>query len=91
MSAASPNTSDRPLSRVLFWGSYDLGKPRARILLHGLRSTGTDEEAHGPYDFAALAVTFDEDVQRVEFRLEVDEPATGVLRWLEIHTLHDAR
>ncbi len=34
--------------RVVFWGTYDLGKPRTRILLDGLRRAGTDvREIHG--------------------------------------------
>jgi glycosyltransferase involved in cell wall biosynthesis len=28
--------------RVVFWGTYDLGKPRTRILLSGLRSAGVE-------------------------------------------------
>jgi glycosyltransferase involved in cell wall biosynthesis len=28
--------------RVVFWGTYDLGKPRNRILLRGLREAGVD-------------------------------------------------
>ena len=28
--------------RVVFWGTYDTGKPRTRILLHGLRQTGIE-------------------------------------------------
>lgn len=28
--------------RLLFWGTYDLGKPRTRIVLHGLRNIGVD-------------------------------------------------
>lgn len=28
--------------RVVFWGTYDIGKPRVRILLRGLRSNGVD-------------------------------------------------
>ncbi len=28
--------------RVVFWGTYDLGKPRTRILLRGLRENGVD-------------------------------------------------
>jgi len=29
-------------ARLVFWGTYDLGKPRTRILLDGLRRTGAD-------------------------------------------------
>jgi len=45
----APRPAERPLSRVLFWGTYDLGKPRTRILLRGLRSTGIEvQECHHP-------------------------------------------
>lgn len=35
------NTKDEKL-RVIAWGSYDLGKPRVRILLRGLRENGVE-------------------------------------------------
>lgn len=35
--------------RVVFWGTYDTGKPRTRILLDGLRNNGVEvEEIHSP-------------------------------------------
>lgn len=35
--------------RVVCWGTYDTGKPRARILLSGLRTVGVDlQEIHAP-------------------------------------------
>ena len=38
---------DTETMRILCWGTYDTGKPRARILLDGLRSTGVEvEECH---------------------------------------------
>lgn len=33
---------DRSELRVLFWGTYDLGKPRVRLLLRGLESQGIE-------------------------------------------------
>jgi glycosyltransferase involved in cell wall biosynthesis len=30
------------MPRVVFWGTYDIGKPRVRILLRGLRENGVD-------------------------------------------------
>lgn len=39
-------TDARPL-RILFWGTYDTGKPRTRILLQGLRELGVEvSECH---------------------------------------------
>ena len=35
------NTKDEKL-RVIAWGTYDLGKPRVRILLRGLRENGVE-------------------------------------------------
>lgn len=35
-------TSDESLLRVVFWGTYDTGKPRVRILLRGLRENGVE-------------------------------------------------
>jgi glycosyltransferase involved in cell wall biosynthesis len=38
-----------PPPRALLWGTYDTGKPRARILRSGLRSAGIEiEEIHAP-------------------------------------------
>jgi hypothetical protein len=37
MSAAA-----QPGERLHFWGTYDLGKPRTRMLLEGLRPTGVE-------------------------------------------------
>ncbi len=31
-----------PVARVVLWGTYDLGKPRNRILIEGLRLTGVE-------------------------------------------------
>jgi len=40
--------SETPL-KILFWGTYDLSKPRNRILLRGLREAGaTLDECHEP-------------------------------------------
>jgi len=33
---------DQPALRVVAWGTYDLGKPRVRILLRGLRENGVE-------------------------------------------------
>ncbi|WP_386628610.1 hypothetical protein [Sulfitobacter geojensis] len=39
--------SDKPL-RVVMWGTYDLGKPRTRILRDGLLEIGVEvTEIHG--------------------------------------------
>ena len=32
----------RPITRVVLWGTYDLGKPRNRILIEGLRLSGVE-------------------------------------------------
>ena len=41
-------TAESPF-RLVFWGTYDLGKPRVRILLRGLRENGVDIiECHEP-------------------------------------------
>jgi glycosyltransferase involved in cell wall biosynthesis len=43
-----PHASKRP-QRILAWGTYDLGKPRVRILLRGLRENGVAViECHHP-------------------------------------------
>jgi glycosyltransferase involved in cell wall biosynthesis len=34
--------SERPPVRVVLWGTYDVGKPRVRILLRGLRDNGVE-------------------------------------------------
>jgi glycosyltransferase involved in cell wall biosynthesis len=45
--ASIPGLQGPPALRVLFWGTYDLGKPRNRILLQGLRENGVEvEECH---------------------------------------------
>ncbi|WP_296696957.1 glycosyltransferase [Thiocapsa sp. UBA6158] len=36
-----PAATKKPF-RIVFWGTYDLGKPRVRILLQGLRENGVD-------------------------------------------------
>lgn len=40
----SQRHSPTPAFRVLFWGTYDLSKPRNRILLQGLRQIGVEVE-----------------------------------------------
>lgn len=60
--------------RALLWGTYDTGKPRARILRSGLRSAGVElEEIHAPV------------WEGVEDKSQVDSRRTRVrllLRWL---------
>ena len=42
----APDPNDEQLS-VLAWGTYDLSKPRVRILLQALRHSGVDlDECH---------------------------------------------
>ncbi len=51
-SAGSPSLNQRPPNahptrRVVLWGTYDLGKPRVRILIRGLRDNGIEvRECH---------------------------------------------
>ena len=48
MSHVQPAPSTRPLN-LLVWGTYDLGKPRTRILLAALRRSGASvTEIHAP-------------------------------------------
>ena len=38
----SDTGAEAPVRRVVFWGTYDLGKPRTRILRDGLREIGVE-------------------------------------------------
>lgn len=61
-------TSDGPI-RVVFWGTYDIGKPRVRILRQGLRLNGVDVlECHAD----------------LWGGIEDKSQVTGVRRWLKL-------
>lgn len=46
-SPGAPSAAE-PRRRVVFWGTYDLGKPRVRLLLEGARRAGLEVlECHG--------------------------------------------
>ena len=47
--AANVARTQGPRARVVYWGTYDMGKPRNRILLRGLREAGVEViECHAP-------------------------------------------
>ena len=72
----------RPL-RVVYWGTYDVGKPRNRIMLRGLRDSGV-----------AVTECHVELWRRVEDKSQLTGPlrrAAVVARWLVSYPVLIAR